>query len=762
MPEVRTYVTGESVLTGSTGPTAHPSMFDGSQGTRAVAAGVEVFGGALSAIAAKQAREEKRIAAEQDAVWVGETLETERRGWIDWLAKDENAMDPEVGKKFIDYAKSRVTELSSAAPSDRARLALRQNIANPMTRAYDEAATLGRKSSLSRLGQSFDNRADTALSALRAGGRFDDTADAWKALYADIDRHIGKVSPESADNIKSKYELDLIYATIDEHPEIARSLIKNSTLIDEHQRRTLTKTLDSIVKEVSAEARYTFEKSRDDAKTRADIGTDFNTPPEEAYTAVYGKDLGKAYQKQDEDYVGVMRGVFNEYSVIQDKHPVYQGQHLAKLAQTIETTDDAIKVKKLAEKVTASSQLFSNDRVGWLSANNDEVRRLNERILASTPEERAGLMTQRVETLLRFQGEPPDGVNGADAQRYLNLPEHDRSVLTSDEAEQYAATVNKGSPSEAMKQLDQLLAQFPNDQHRVLAFNDMVRLPKGNRGVRQELQLAMQNRGAWWLDSYISAINQGADVSKLGPNEYKDLESKLFANGTWLAFQRSMIGDNLQRADELAGFKQGILSFAQANILKGTPQKEAVSKAVDMLISESLGFTEVNGRALVIPRQRGNKTERSSEEIEDLGRRLAVSLSYVDPMKIDDGHFKIPAEVKGTARWQAVRDHVTSSGFFQPLPDGQGVSLYVADDLGDFTQVRDKKGRAFKILYDDLPTFVEQTPQMSPYGVGQNVRTTQVLPKKVYDLMQKTGSDFWGTSQYRSNWPIQPSWLRNE
>lgn len=765
MPEVRPFVAGESVLTGSTGPSAHPSMFDGSGGNRALQGGVEAMSGAITAIGARQAQEERRIKSEQDAVWVGETLETERRSWIDWLSKDENAGDPEVGSKFIAHAKQRVTELSAGAPSERARLALRQNLANPMTRAYDEAATLGRKASLSRLGQSFDARAATALSALRAGGRFDDTEDAWKALYADIDRHLGKVSPEAAKGVKEKYELDLIYATIDEQPDVARKLITNSTLIDERQRRTLLKTLDSAVKDVTAEAKYNFEKRREDVRVQADIGKSFEAPELAEYEAIYGKDAAKAHLKQDEDYIGVMRGVFNEYSVIQEKHPAYQGQHLAKLAQAIETGDDALKVKKLAEKVAASSQLFSNDRVGWLSTNNDEIRRLNERIVAATPEERGGLMTQRADALLRFQGNAPEGLPSAEAAKYLNLPEHDKSVLTSDEAEQYAAMVNKGSPSEAMKQLDQLLAQFPNDQHRVLAFNDMVRLPHGNRGVRQELQLAMQNRGAWWMDSYVAAINQGADVQKLGPNEYKDLESKLFANGTWLAFQRSMIGDNLQRADELAGFKQGILSFAQANILKGTPQKEAVSKAVDMLISESLAFTEVNGRALVIPRQRVNKTQRSNEEIESLGRRLSVALSYVDPAKIDDAAFEIPDTVKGTSRWQIIRDHVTSSGFFQPLPDGQGVSLYVADDLGDFRQVRDKKGRAFKILYDDLPEFTEQrveqvrgtSPQVQLHTV-----TAPVVPRKVYDLMQKTGSDFWGTTQYRSNWPIQPNWLRNE
>lgn len=764
MPEVRPYLTSESVLTGGSGPQASPGMFIKNPGVEALQPGVEALTGAVTAIGARQMHEEKRIKSEQDAVWVGETMEAERRHWIDWLAKDENAADPEVSGRFADYAKTRINELSSGAPSERARLALRQNLANPMTRAYDEAVSLGRKASLSRLGESFDNRATTALSALRAGGRFADAYDAWGNLYEDIDKHIGKFSPEAAKNLKGKYELDLIYATIDEEPEIARGLIEHSTLIDERQRRTLIKTLDTAEKAVSAEARYSFEKQRDDARARADLGVAFDAPSTAEYAAIYGKDA-PAYEKQDQDYIGVMRGVFNEYSVIQDKHPGFQSQHVAKLAQTIETADDAIKVKKLAEKVSASAQLFDSDKVGWLSTNNEEVRRLNEKILASTESERAALMSERAATLLRFQGPAPEDGPEKGSQRYLNLPENERSVLGSDEAEQYAAMVNKGAPSEALKQFDQLLAQFPDEQHRVIALNDMVRLPRGNRGVKQELQLAMQNRGAWWLDSYIAAVSHSGDVKTLGGVEQKDLESKLAANGTWLAFQRSMIGDNMQRANEVAGFRQGVLSFAQAQVLKGVNPKEAVTRSIDMLIGESLGFTEVNGRALVIPRQRNNKTTRTDDEVEDLGRRLAVSLSYVDPAKIDDSRFQIPEEVKGVPRWQILRDQVTSRGFFQPLPDGQGVTLYVADDSGDITQIRDKKGRAFKILYDDLPLFTSsqtvQTPTSMPY-MSLSTSQAPMMPRKVYDLMQKSGSDILGSTEYKSYWPIQPSWLRNE
>lgn len=764
MPEVRTFLAGESVQTGSSGPNASPGMFIRTPGLEALQSGVESLTGAVTAIGARQAHEEKRVKAEQDAVWVGETLEAERRHWIDWLAKDENAADPAVSGKFAEYAKTRITELSAGAPSEQARMALRQSLANPMTRAYDEAVGLGRKASLSRLGESFDNRATVALSALRAGGSFADTRDAWKSLYADIDGHIGRLSPSAAKDLKQKYELDLIYATIDESPEIARELIKDSTLIDERQRLTLTRSLNAAEKQVDSKTRYTFEKQRDDARAKAEQGVDFNIPSTEEYAAVYGKD-GPAHEQQDRDYIGVMTRVFNEYSVIQDSHPGVQGQHLAKLAQAIETADDALVVKKLAEKVSASTQLFANDKVGWLSSNNDEVRRANEKILAASEEERPALMSERAATLLRFQGPAPETGPEKGSPRYLNLPENERSVLGAEEAEQYAAMVNKGAPSEALKQFDQLLAQFPNDQHRVIALNDMVRLPRGNRGVKQELQLAMQNRGAWWLDSYIAAVSHSGDVKTLGAVDQKDLDSALTSNGTWLAFQRSMIGDNLQRANELAGFRQGILSFAQAQVLKGVSKKEAVTRSVEMLVSESLGFTEVNGRALVVPRQRGNKTTRNDTEIEDLGRRLAVSLSYVDPAKINDANFQIPEEIKGVPRWQIIRDQVTSRGFFQPLPDGQGVTLYLADDSGDVSQVRDKKGRAFKILYDDLPLFTSsqtvQTPTSMPY-MSLSTSQAPMMPRKVYDLMQKSGSDILGSTEYKSYWPIQPGWLRNE
>lgn len=766
MPEVRTIIAGERVDGGGAGMLAPESAFDQSAGVEAVGRGVAVVADAMAGIAARQAAERKRIQDEQATVWAGETIENERRHWLDWMASPDNVQDPNIAEKFTTYAKTRVNELASAAPTKEAGAAVRLHLGSTLTRNYNEAVEMGRRSSFARLGQSFDHRAATGITAYRSGGQNSMLVETLTGLYADIDKTLAPYSRDTANQLKAKYELDGIYAAIDTDPQFAKKLVAQSTWLDERQRGMLTRSIEDADARIGADMRYAFEQQRVDARVRWEAGKDFNELPLAQYEAVYPKDVARAKKAEDDSQLRVMRGVHEEYVNIQDKHPLYQSKRLNDLAQAIATEEDAKKVRYLSDRVAASARLMDKDPVAWLITNNSSIRKLTDEARSVPPEQRAAALQRRADAILQRQGRAPDGIDAVKAgesETYLDVPEHMRSLLTAGEAEEYANRVNGGTPSQALEAFDQLMAQFTNPQHQVIAFNDMVRLPPNGRGVRQELQLVIQNRNAWWLPQYISAITQGPGVKQLSTTDSKEFYDKLDATPQWLAFQRAMLGDNLQRANELAGFRQGVVAFAQSMTLRGMSLKESVEKSVGLLFGETLGVTTVNGMPLAVSRSTKTGVSRTDEEVEDLGRRLSVALSMVDPAKVDDSIINTGGlPVNDIARFQAVRDQITTRGFFQPTQDGRGATLFIPDSLNNPIQVRDKRGRPFRIMYDELPAML--APRVI-YGRGTTPsRTVQepIKPKALYDLMDQDGSDLWGTTEYRSFWPVQPNWLRNE
>lgn len=760
MPEIRPFIASERVDGGGGAMLAPESAFDRSAGTEVAARGLSQVAGAMSEIAARQQAERKRIEEEQSVVWVGETVENERRHWLDWMASKDNVQDPNIAENFTKYAKDRVTALASSAPNSRAAASVRLQLGSTLTRNYSEAVEMGRRSSLAKLGQSFDARAATGMTAYRSGGKDSMLVETLTGLYSDIDRTIGAYSSATAEQLKAKYELDGIYAAIDTSPDFARKMVAQSTWLDERQRSMLTRAIDEAVTRVDAETRYNFEQQRADARARWEVGKDFNELPLSAYEAVYPKDVARAKKAEDDSNLRVMSGVFKEYANIQEKHPLYQSQHLANLSKAIKGEEDALKVRYLSDKVAASAKLLDQDPVAWLMTNNSTVRKLTEEVRSVPAEERPEVLRRRAQAIIRMQSRAPEG---EDREKFLDLPDHNISLLTTGEAEEYAARVNRGTPSEALEAFDALMGQFPDTQHQVIAFNDMVRLPPNGKGVRQELQLAIQNRNAWWLPQYINAINQASGVRQLSVTDTKEFNDKLEGNTKWVALQRALIGDNLQRANELAGFRQGIVAFAQSMTLNGMSTKDSIDKSVEMLFGETLGVATVNGRPLAVSRASKKGQLRTDDEVMDLGRRLSVALSVVDPAKIDASIMNLGTlPDNDVARFQAVRDQITTQGFYQPTQDGQGVTLYIPDALGNPIQVRDKRGKPFRIMFDDLPMML--APR-TIYGRGTTPsRTVQepIYPKSLYDLMEKEGSDLMGTTEYRSFWPIQPAWLRNE
>lgn len=762
MPEIRPFVASESVTTGVGGARASSDSFDESSGAASMASGIYSITDTMARLGAKQAQEKKRLKEQQDLVWVGETVESERRAWMDFMAQPDNVQDPNISDKFLNHAKGRIAELSSTAPSKEASAVLRLRLGSTLTSNYGEAIDLGRRASLSRLGQSFDQRAAIGFTAYRSGGQDSMLVETLTTLRSDVDATVGKISKEAATKLKSQYELDGIYAAIDTSPEFAKKMIANSTMIDERQRSMLLRQANEASSRVDAEQRWMFDQQRADARARWAAGVDFGEIPLSSYERVYAADVARAHKRDDDQVLGIYRGASEEYATIQEKVPFYQGKHLDHLAQTIGGESDAKKYEILARKVEQSARLFDRDPVAWLMTNNRSVQAATNRARSVTPEERATVLTERANILLRLQGPAPEGDTSG---MYADLPEHRRSLLTVQEAEDLALRVNAGKPSEAIATFDQLMAQYNDPRLRVIAFNDMVRLPKNDRGVRQELQLVIQNRNAWWIGSYIGAITQNSGVRQLSTADAKEFEDKLTGNLKWSAFQRGMIGDNFQRADELAGFKRGIISFANSLTLGGSSSKDAVNKAVDMLLGETLGVATVNNRPLIVPKKGSDKNApaRSDDEIVDIGRRLSVALSFVDPAKVDDSFMNLGELKRGDiARFQAVRDQITAYGFFQPNQDGQGAALFVSDNLGNPIAVKDHRGRQFIIRYDDLPSMVEKRVIPGATGYLSDTSMAPIAPKTTYNLMEDTGSDILGTTEVRSFWPIQPNWIRNE
>lgn len=769
MPAIPTYQSGESSRTGSIAPRATPGDFGADIGQSLEGAGQHMTHGAMLASHAvahmdAMSKEAKKL---DDNRWAANSYEQEKKLLAEFMADPKNNQAEDFAKRVENFSNERFGQyVADSAPSPEALKLFQENYnshANDRTiSALDTGYRNKVVNSMTDVGNQVADAVSTYRNAKTVPGSdgIRDLTDSIAHIGANIESSFRKFSPNIADKLQANLMTESVLASMVDNPKAARALLASSDAIDEQTRRTLSHEIDQSFANRNRVEIDSFNSYRNDRVAQAQQGKNGDKIDIDRYEQFFPADQAQVHKNHDDYMIDVGNKTNAAIASMAPQAASYQLKTLADMRKNRNGAMDDDVYSAVAKLTHENLALQDKNPVGWLQTNNPQVSHAMQDVAQATPDNQAFAIKQLNDAVLKYQGNPPPGTSDEERKWFLNRPLNDRHLMRQDEAEGVAQELNQSNPNEFLKKMGDILARYPDQGHQYTAFADMVNLPSKGSGLRQEYQLAWQNKDAWWLDNYLGAVANTKNIV-IPDAADKDLTKLIDNSPTWKQFQSAMVGDNFGRGEQIAGFRSGIQMFAQALIAQGKPTKQAGERAVEMLISSTMGFTKVNGRPLMILREQGpGMQHRSNDEVSDIGRRLGRALDMIDPREIDQSNFAslrlFGNDESYKPRLDVLQNSIVKRAFFQTGNDGQSASLYYADDNGAMFQVRDKSGNPFNVAFKDLPTFTPQLGNINliddvHYGSGVHGRIRQTPP-------QDAGN--WKFANENTNFPTTPEWLK--
>lgn len=707
---------------------------------------------------------------EVDARWVGDGLFGAVNELNEWQARPENNSREDYADQFSAQAGAVLERSSDGAPSASAARELRARLQARIAPMYQNALQIGERTRLDNNRESVVSQTADVLSSYRTALGHSpsdpvlEVVAAREDLRGVIDRMFGAQAPELAGRMRAYVDQEIALGVAREHPGYARSLVEASDSIPEDSKATLYNKIEALGKSQDMIRIDDFNRARADFVVASGQGKVSGTIPLSKYEEVFSHERAVVEKREDDEKISIANDVRGWFDNLAPTAPQAMERELAKMAGEVHDTRSAKVYRELSTRLREVRELQDKDRVSWLLSFNPEVMSAQDDVARATDAgTRNAALSRRNQAVKKYQGFPAAGDPNRDM--YLGLSSNDRTLMTLGAATQYAAAINSGSPSEVMRRIDDVMIQFPDTEDRFIAFSDMVSLP-GKTGIRQEYQVAYQNRDQWWVPSYLSALSSTEAVKQLDTTRESELDSEISRDPTWLKFQAAMIGPDMSRAAEIEGFRAGVQTMARSMHLQGRKISDAVKSSVKLLLDSTMGFATVHGRPIMISRENPvTGTSRNDEEVRDIGRRLEVSLRDLDPREVDQSRLPVLAQVHPEQmhinRLQALRDIITSTGFFVTDPDGQSMTLFVPGDQGFPVQVTDRERNVFRIYLSDLSPYTAD--ERRTYTLGEQMYSTlegkfPIQPEQTYPLQVRPPGisvvdRILGTYQKRTYWP---------
>jgi len=761
--KIPTYESGESARTSLREGGADASSF-GHRGLEVVAEATNSAAHTLSLVARnvnisneyKRQAEEKRKHRD-DLSWVVKSVEQERAHLNEYFTNPDNNSKETFAKDFRGYALDRIKEYEAASPGPEASAAFRDSMLTFVAGRYDNALSVSEKNHIDGVISGIEDTTSNIISSYKNASKIpgvDATSElhiSYSLIESQIDDSFGNQSPALVKRLKSELVTEVVLASAKNDPDFARQIVDQSESLDEKQRISLHNHIDQETKTRNIVEVDSFQRLRNDYLVQVKNGFQTEKLPLGNYEMIYPPDESIKQKRRDDELIDVFNKANKTVTALSGKSARKIVSEVSKIQDNIKSTEDEDVAQIVTTKLRDVLELQSKDRVSWMEQYVPEIKSLSEDLQNASDSDKARLITERNESVLKYQGFPPEDTPSDERDKYLALPTNDRHLMKLGEATGYANMINHSPAEKAVEAIGSVLTNYSDTKHQFIAFNDLVTMPNKGDGILQEYQLAWQNKDAGWVDTYVGALQNTKALGELTTEKRVDLENEILLNKTWTQFQRSMIGDQQARADEIVGYRNGIITYANAMIVSGKPLEDAVKISVNRLVGTTLGFPDVNGSPVAILREKSDPslTPRSDKDIEDIGRRLSVSLKYLDPRDVNQGQFPVIQGIsteKSPERMQELRDIITSKGFFQTGNDGQSVSLYVEDDAGYVFQVLDRKNKPYVIHFDDLPNFQEdEFTEYDPF----NPRKRNMVPSKRYKLPLS-----------ETNWPQRPDFVK--
>lgn len=741
---------------------ANASLLTG--GIQDAARGVAAFGLAARRSEANKRDKADRLQRLEDSLWVGEAAQRLNKELTDFAVDPKNYNKPTFPTDYLDRANALRKTAESAAPSKEAFVALASSYDGAVTRQYDDAVNTATRVRIDRAGESVTNQVRLATESFRVARELNPDAAlrelgvAEATIIDTIDEAMGEVAPKMAAAQKELVTKEIFASLVDDEPELALDYAKKSNHIDEQTRRVMVNDAKRQIGAAQVNGRASFDEVRAASINAARSGELRAPIPVEQYTAFYGDKAAEVKRSDDIQIVGTNKAYLAFQETKGMRPDVTAEKVTAAQAAAAATNDPQVQVyaEQLTRMYAESVKQYKADPVRWMVDNHPGVASVASRYRDNPDDKEAArdLATR----LLEYQGRAPEGASEEVQSYFHGMPEHAKRLLGKQQASQLASTINNADPATVVETIRQAVDMFPG--YEALVLRDLV---TSEDPIKQEYQLAFSNAGFSFAQDYVSSIKNEAAITKLTDERRADIDAAVRNHPTFLALSEATLGSYDQSSGQLAGFMNGIASFATLKISRGMPMKAAVNSAIGQLVSTTLGFTRVNGQALGINKvDSADNVIYDDDAVHDIGRRLSVALSEIDPRGINVDGFQVNEIYKDASehvKHQAIRDQITSSSFFRMNGDGQSVSLYIKDIHGSPRMVMDNDGTPVVINFADLPEYTRDVdvPNVSGNTVAQNVKTQ---PKKTYPLYKEFGSDLFGNYRVETNWPTRPAWIK--
>lgn len=382
------------------------------------------------------------------------------------------------------------------------------------------------------------------------------------------------------------------------------------------------------------------------------------------------------------------------------------------------------------------------------------------------PNQAPAAREQYYKSVLKYQGYPSEG---EDPDKFMNLAPSQRHLLTKDEAQHYANQINGADIDSVIGTANSLLKSFPTDELRNQAIRDLSELP--NDKVKPEYQIIFQNATQPWISDFIGNMRSVGDIKDMSPVDVNEVKAKLQANPIWASFRSSILGPQNQRSEQMKGIGDAIEMDAKAMVFKGMKPKDAVEASVKRVLNSTMKPVTIskaglhdsggvekfldgelmpgpqrdsltgNGKLsrweapdfwrqdhwfvpdrfvsqdpqVWIPRRpAGWDHDISDSDLDDLGRRMGVATSHINPNDVDINQFASVKQTDDTEKQKRlIHQHIVDTGRYVAQPGGSKYLLTVAGPDGARTNLRDKEGNFFQLDLATVPAYTYKTKEMS-------------------------------------------------
>lgn len=810
MAEIHTILTGEN-LTGQPMGDARPTDF-GAQ----VGAAINDAGSSLGQTASVLAQYDKVKKNQSDTQWVSNSMSQEQNYVNKWMADPVNNAKNTFADDLQQMLNDRQQTYEKDAPNDDARRAFSLQFNDFSTSRLNSAYNTSASNQINGLQTSVLTQIDDVVDGYRIS-RGIPNLDANKDLVnnitvtsASIDKMFGKIAPETARQLKDKLVTDSVYGVMDYSPDFARKVLDMGS-IEGHQRHAIESAIDEAERTKNSMDVAAFDQARQNQLAMVESGKSRDKIDHSLYYAHYSREQANAHILRDDTLIDIYNQTNDFVTKVSPYNSSAQIAELQKMKEGVGTNPqtafrDQHAYELAATKIQDNLQAIHQDPVGYIVQHNPAIKKFSDQLSVAADAAKPVILKNMTDMMVRYQGPPtgnhelsveelskemsdPSYVSPSrgkdDSNYYFNIPRNQVSVLTKAQATQFAGQINHGSPKDALKTIDSVLSQYP-EEYRANAFNDMVKLPEGDR-IKGEYWAAVLNKNATWVDDYLGVIQNADSIKKASTDKQSDFTKAMNSNVTWNQFANPLTSDNFQRESVTEDFKNGIMLYAMGlSQRSGMAPDAAIKTATDRILNSKLGLTSVNGKPVMVPREQSNGLNRTDVQVQDIGRRLNLSLNFIDPKEVktsdEFGRNIFPSlNMIGheDQKAPALRDAMLKNGTFQTTPDGKAAVLYYDDGINHF-EMRDKTGKAFMVRFDDLPKL---TPGPIAHGLmgfdlghdrgmgvtdplAPDIKKTYVPPdltkvpnyEKMSDVekMIVRGS---GHYLYNTNWPTTPSWV---